>query len=156
MGRYFPSHLRRIRGQLQPSVTWGEYRSALAQATGPRDAAPAPDRADGLAPLAPRRLDPASMALLRTRVRDCPMDGAAQRLLGLGHAAEGRPEEAVRHLEVALGLLRLEARRAVGLGEALRLECEAATLRMVLMGLHRRLGNAQRLRALAQVGQTVL
>jgi hypothetical protein len=72
------------------------------------------------------------------------------RLLGLGHLAGGRVGLAVRHLEIALGLARRDARGALGMTETLRLQCEAASLRLVLMGLYMRLGDVHRASVLAR------
>jgi hypothetical protein len=52
--------------------------------------------------------------------------------------------------------VRREADRGVVLTDALRLQLEAATLRLVLMRLHMRLGNVTRAGALAQEGHAVL
>jgi hypothetical protein len=74
----------------------------------------------------------------------------AHRLLGLAHLAGGRVRSAVKHLEIALDLARRDARGALGMTEALRLQCEAARLRLVLIRLYVRLGDVRLARALAR------
>jgi hypothetical protein len=76
--------------------------------------------------------------------------GDAHRQLGLGHLAGGRVGPAVKHLEIALGLARRDARGALGMTETLRLQCQAARLRLVLMGLYVRLGDVHRASVLAR------
>jgi hypothetical protein len=131
--------------------------SALSAATDPGDCLRARTHPDG-----PARPGPANgpkepeAALLREQVRRRPEDERAQRLLGLVHLARGQIGPAVRHLEIALRLVRGHARRAVGLTDALQRQHEAAVLRLVLMRLHLRLGNAQRAASLAQENQAVL
>jgi hypothetical protein len=56
----------------------------------------------------------------------------------------------VTHLEIALGLARRDARGALGMTETLRLQCQAARLRLVLMGLYGRLGDVHRASVLAR------
>jgi hypothetical protein len=107
-------------GDVSPSITPREYVSALAAATD----------------------------LLRDP--GCCVEAAAHRLLGLGHLAGGRVGPAVKHLEIALGLARRDARGALGMTETLRLQCEAARLRLVLMGLYMRLGDVHRASVLAR------
>jgi cytochrome c-type biogenesis protein CcmH/NrfG len=96
------------------------------------------------------------MVRLRTQLRRRPEEETIHRLLGLGYLARGQVGLAVRHLEIALGLIGTEAQRAVSLTEAIRLQCEAATLRLVLIRLYGRLGNDARARALAQDVQAAL
>jgi lipoprotein NlpI len=69
-------------------------------------------------------------------VERCPADEDAHRLLGLAHLSGGDLRAAVKHLEIALGLVRRKSARAIGLSEHLRLQCDAALLRLVLVRLH--------------------
>jgi hypothetical protein len=107
-------------------------------------------------PAVTKGLDEAEMVRLRTELRRRPEEETIHRLLGLGYLARGQVEPAVRHLEIALGLIGRETQRAAGLTEAVRLQFEAATLRLVLIRLYGRLGNEARARALAQEVQAVL
>ena len=157
MGLHFPRTPRAIRDELIPSITWCEYMSALSAATDPGDRIQAVAHSDSPAlPGAASGLDETETALLREQVRRRPEDETAHRLLGLTHLARGQIRPAVRHLEIAFSLVRLHAQQAVGLTDALRLQCEAATLRLVLMRLHMRLGNEDRAWSLAQEVQAVL
>ncbi len=97
-----------------------------------------------------------AVTALSEQVRRRPEDETAHRLLGLRQLARGRVGPAVKHLEIALRLVSHHARRAVGLTDALQLQCEAATLRLILIRLYMRLGNVARARALAREAQTVL
>jgi hypothetical protein len=63
---------------------------------------------------------------------------------------------AVKHLEIALGLLRRRAVRAISLRDKLRLQCEAALLRTVLIRLYSRLGEVQAVRWLVREGEELL
>jgi hypothetical protein len=112
------------------SITWREYVTALAAATDP---------AGGWS----------------------PVDLAG----GPGHPPRGtsdprrivEPDEsAARPLEIALWLVRGRTRRAVGLVDILRLQCEAAWLRLQLIQLYTRLGHADRAEALARETHAVL
>jgi Flp pilus assembly protein TadD len=97
-----------------------------------------------------------AVTALSEQVRRRPEDETAHRLLGLRQLARGRLEPAIKHLEIALRLVSHHARRAVGLTDALQLQCEAATLRLILIRLYMRLGNVARARSLAREAQTVL
>jgi hypothetical protein len=140
---------------LSPSITWREYSSALASVTGnTRDGTLAPG-----APVLPQRgrgRNDTTSAALTERVRRSPWDPAAHRMLGLAHLAAGRDAAALRHLGIAYRLVGCDARHAVGLPEALRVQCEAALLRLALIGLYTRLGRADRAYALAQEAQATL
>ena len=92
-------------------------------------------------PAATRGPNETEMVHLRAQLRRRPEEETIHRLLGLGYLARGQVGLAVRHLEIALELIRTEAQCAVGLTEALWLQCEAATLRLVLIRLYGRLGN---------------
>jgi hypothetical protein len=157
MGLYFRRTPWATRDEPSASVTWCEYMSALAAAIDP-DACPLvvahPDRPP--LPRSARRQDASEEARLRERLRRAPENAAAHRSLGLCHLARGQIGPAARHLDIALGLVRREADRGVVLTDALRLQLEAATLRLVLMRLHMRLGNVTRAGALAQEGHAVL
>ncbi|HWC01756.1 MAG TPA: hypothetical protein VHF87_03215 [Methylomirabilota bacterium] len=154
-------YLARGRGtawsDLGASITWREYNSALAAATDRED--PALERGRFGASVLPYLgvgPEETALAVLAEQVRRRPEDEVAQRLLGLTHLARGRHGAAARHLEIAFRLVRRHANRAVGLTDALRLQCEAATLRLVLVRLYTRLGNAERARSLARESQALL
>jgi hypothetical protein len=113
------------------SITWREYVSALAAASS----------------------DPAETASAILRVRP---GGAATRRPP-GEAPLARPGESeVAHLEIALRLVQRQARRTIGLAEILRLSCEAAKIRLLLVPLYMRLGQVDRAKSLAREIQTVL
>ena len=158
MGLYF---LRTDRattgGEPSASITWREYSSAFAAATGEATGgtdAPAAPR--GPCPGSGLELDETAIGVLSERVRRRPGDDTAHRQLGLTHLARGRTAPAVRHLEIAFRLVRRRAQRAVGLTDALQLQCEAARLRLTLMRLYMRLGQVDKARSLAQEAQAVL
>lgn len=138
-------------------MTWCEYMAALAAATHPGDQGHGP-RHTVTAGLPYVGVGPNETAVtaLSEQVRRRPEDETAHRLLGLAQLARGRMAPAVKHLEIALRLVSLHARRAVGLTDALHLQCEAATLRLMLIGLYMRLGHVARARSLARETQTVL
>ena len=152
MGLYF-QRTPGVRGDLGASITWREYVSELSAAMDP-GASPHPD--SPALPHAAKAPDEREMGCLLERVRRRPEDETAHRLLGLGHLARGQIRSAVRHLEITLGLIRREAMRPVGLSETARLQRETATLRLVLMRLHMRLGSKDRAEALARESQAVL
>jgi hypothetical protein len=157
MGRYLPRFSRTPKDEPSASITWCEYMAALSTAcdqgnrvrAGVNPGSPAWTRA-GSGP------DGTETVLLSERVRRRPDDETAHRLLGLVHLAHGQVGPAVRHLEIALRLVRGHARHAVGLADALQRQCEAAVLRLVLLRLHMRLGHNTRASALAQEIQAVL
>jgi len=154
-------YLARTRGTswdaLSASITWREYSSALSAVTDSGDRGHGRDRFDasGL-PWLGDGSHKTAIAVLSEQVHRRPEDETAHRLLGLAHLARGRTGPAVRHLEIALRLVRRHAPRAVGLTDALHLQCEAATLRLVLMRVYVRLGKADRACALAQEAQALL
>jgi hypothetical protein len=157
MGLHLPGTRETTGEPLNPSITWREYSSALASVT------PSGDIRGGTlalgAPMPPDRghgVDETTSAVLAARIRRRPRDPAAHRMLGLAHLAAGRDAAAVRHLETAYRLVGCDARLAVGLPEALRVQCEAALLRLALMGLYTRLGRADRAYSLAREAQAIL
>lgn len=157
MGLHFPRTPRGIRHELSASITWCEYMSALAAATDPGDRKQGRTHPDSPArPRPANGLEQGHMASLCEQVRRRPEDETAHRLLGLVHLARGQMAPAVSHLEIALSLVRGHARRAMGLTDALQRQCEAAGLRLVLLRLHMRLGNAGRARSLAQEVRAIL
>jgi Flp pilus assembly protein TadD len=157
VGLHFPRTDRTTWGDLSASITWCEYASALSAATDPGD------RGHGRGHTVPARLpyvgvEPNETALtaFAEQVRRRPEDETAHRLLGLTQLARGRTGPAVRHLEIALRLVAHHGQRAVGLTDALHLQCEAATLRLMLIPLYMRLGDVARARSLAREAQAVL
>ena len=157
MGFHFPRAGRTAWGDLSASITWCEYMSALSAATDPGDQGHGQKHTvtAGLPYLGVGPNETAVTALSE-QVRRRPEDESAHRLLGLTQLARGRIGSAAKHLEIALRLVSHHARRAVGLTDALRLQCEAATLRLMLIRLYMRLGNVARARSLAREAQTVL
>jgi hypothetical protein len=157
VGLHFPRTGRRTWNDLSASITWCEYVSALSTATDPGDLAHGRGHSvtTGLPYMGVGPNETAVTALFEQVCRR-PEDETAHRLLGLTQLARGRIGPAVKHLEIALRLVSHHARRAVGLTDALHLQCEAATLRLMLIRLHMRLGNVARARSLAREAQTVL
>jgi tetratricopeptide (TPR) repeat protein len=88
-------------------------------------------------------------------VERLPNDASAHRLLGIAHLNRRKFGAAVKHFEIALGLLRREAATERGLYEALRIQCQAALLRLLLVQLHVRLGHAEAARFLVEEGRTL-
>jgi len=157
MGLYFPRTPPPIRQELSASITWCEYMSALSAAIDPVDRRQGPIHPDSPARLRlANGLEQVHAASLGEQIRRRPEDETAHRLLGLVYLGQGQIAPAVRHLEIALSLVRGHVRRAVGLADALQRQCEAAGLRLVLLRLHMRLGNESRASSLAQEAQAVL
>ncbi|MFQ5828945.1 MAG: tetratricopeptide repeat protein [Candidatus Methylomirabilia bacterium] len=88
-------------------------------------------------------------------VRRRPNDQTAHRLLGIAQLRQGNPQAAVKHLEIALGLLKREATVQVGLYGTLYIQCEEALLRLVLMPLYISMGQVRRAYFLMREGQTL-
>jgi hypothetical protein len=84
-----------------------------------------------------------------------PNDASAHRLLGIAYLNQGKFEAAVKHLEIALGFLRREAAIERGLHDTLRIQCQAALLRLLLLQLHIRLGHGETARFLVEEGRTL-
>jgi hypothetical protein len=137
MGFYFGRATETARGDVSPSITPREYVSALAAAT------------DLLR-------DPGPSVHGGSRRLEARLDAESHRLVGLSHLAGGRVGLAARHLEIALGLVRRVMPRALGMTEALRLQCEAARLSLVLVRLYVRLGEIRQAHALAREIQAML
>ena len=156
MGFFFGADESRALGEdLSPTITAGEYRSAMAGVLealteGPRGRCH-PCGA-GFRALAAGLAGRATL-VFSAHVQRYPSDEHAYRLLGLAHLSWGNDRLAVKHLETALRLLRRKAARAMGLREILRLQCEAALLRTVLIRLHSKLGEAQVARWLVREGE---
>jgi hypothetical protein len=134
MGLYFARTGRSTGDEPCASITWREYVAGLSVAT-----------------------DPAEIptVVLPEELRLRPGDAAADRPLG-GAAMDPGSASAVAHLEIVLRLVKRRARRAIGLPEILRLECEAAKLRLLLIPLYVRLGEVDKARSLAREAQAVL
>jgi hypothetical protein len=155
MGLYFGRAPGTAWGEISPSITAREYLSALSAATdllGDSGRGPDSPGSDHLG----TGLHASALVALADRIRRRPEDEDAHRLLGLSHLAGGQVGPAVRHLEIALCLARRDARGALGMTETLRLQCEAARLRLVLMRLYMRLGDVRAACALAREIQAVL
>jgi hypothetical protein len=155
MGLYFGRAPGTTWEDISPSITAREYVSALAAAT---DLLGEPGRDSGRpgSHHLGAWLHAPGIADLSERIRRRPGDEDAHRLLGLSHLAADRVRPAVKHLEIALRLARRDARGALGMTEALRLHCEAARLRLVLLRLYMKVGDVRRARALAREIQAAL
>jgi len=151
VGFFFGADAERALGDdLSPTITAGEYLSMLREVLEALTEAPRSRCHECGAGF--RYLGPATL-VLSAHVRRHLGDDQAYRLLGLAHLNWGNERLAVKHLEIALGLLRRRAARATSLREALGLQCEAALLRTVLIRLHSRLGEALAARCLVREGE---
>ncbi len=159
MGFFFGADEERTLGEeLRPTITAGEYRSAMAgvlEALMEGPAGQCHTCGAGFRALAAGLAGRATM-VFSAHVRRYPSDEHAYRLLGLAHLSWGNDRLAVKHLETALGLLRRKAAQAMGLREILRLQCEAALLRTMLIRLHSRQGEVQVARGLVREGEAWL
>lgn len=159
MGFFFGADAERTLGEdLTPTITAGEYLEAIA--AGLEDLTEAPrGRCDtclpGFRALA-AGLPGRATLLFSAQVRRHPKDEQAQRLLGLAHLTWGNDRLAVKHLEIALGLLRRRVVHAMSLRDRLRLQCETALMRIVLIRLHSRLGEGQAALRLVREGEELL
>jgi hypothetical protein len=133
MGLHFARARRTTGDEPSASITWREYVVALSAATHPGDVSHGGHGGD-------RR----------------GVTGAPPVEDGTPDVTHGRDGSAIRPLEIALRLVRRRARWAVGLEDALQLQCEAARFRLMLIQLYVRLGNRDRAGALAQESQDVL
>ena len=99
----------------------------------------------------------ASSVLLETLSRQArrhPDDPVVHRALGVAHLAAGNCRPAVRHLEIALNLLRMEPTTGACLRDTLRARLELALLLPVLVPLCIRLGRRETARRI--VSETLL
>lgn len=158
MGFFFGSVLKgEPVGNLGPTITPGEYISTLSSVirTIPRT-------------LEQRRLcyqlgiryltmglPGLAVRIFSGLVRLQPNDQQAHRLLGFALLRQGDLRRAAEHLGTALELLRRQAVGALTLYNSLRLECEAAQLRLVLVPLHMRLGQVEAARSLIMKGKAL-
>jgi hypothetical protein len=133
MGLYF-ARTRRTWGEPCASITWREYVAGLSAATDPTGTA---------------------TAVLPEELRLRTEGAAVGRPVSAPPPARGRGS-AVARLQIALRLVQRRARRALGLAEILRLECEAAKLRLLLIPLYMRIGEVDKARALAREAQATL
>jgi hypothetical protein len=156
VGFFFGADEERTLGEdLSPTITTGEYRSAMAGVLealteGPRGRCHA--CGVGFRALAAGLAGRATL-VFSAHVQRYPTDAHAYRLLGLAHLSWGNHGLAVQHLETALGLLRRKTAQAMGLREILRLQCEAALLRTVLIRLYSKQGEVQVVRWLVREGE---
>ena len=146
---YFVPH--RIGGLAdEPAVTPREYVSQLYSAieqvveTAARDYA---TYEGGIALLAAGRPHAAAHAFARF-VRLCPEDPVGHRMLGVAHLGAGHLVAGLRHLVIALKILRREAVTTRTLRDCLRLHLEAALVRLLLLPLCGRLGHREAVRQL--------
>jgi hypothetical protein len=123
---------RSIGDESSASITWLEYADALAAALD--SAGGSWGGGDTLKPSGPISCEDALAPLANVSV----------------------DEYAARALESTLRHVRARARRSFGLVDALELQCEAARLRLLLIRHYARLGDANRVRALAWETHAVL
>ncbi|MBI3454283.1 MAG: hypothetical protein HY002_00655 [Candidatus Rokubacteria bacterium] len=141
-----------------PTITAREYVSALDTSLGALGEGRVRARYKyplGLRYLATGLPGPAALVFSEL-VQRYPTDEHARRLLGIAYLSWGQLEPAVKHLEIALALLRRKAAGAVGFAETLRFQCEAALLRFVLVRLHMRLGEVEAAQWLVKEAQEIL
>lgn len=98
---------------------------------------------------------PQAVEALAALVRQAPGDRVARQLLGVAHLAQRDLRAAMVHLEAAHGLLKQE--RAVGrtLRHSLRVRCEEALVRYLLVALYPPLGRREDARRLAAEGEAL-
>jgi hypothetical protein len=159
VGFFFGADAERALGEdLTPTITAGEYLEAMTDVIQELTESPR-DRCHmcipGIRALAAGFAGRATL-VFSTHVRRHLSDEHTYRLLGLAHLTWGNDRLAVKHLEIALGLLRRRAVRAISLRDKLRLQCEAALLRTVLIRLYSRLGEVQAVRWLVREGEELL
>lgn len=94
----------------------------------------------------------AAIKLLEEVVRRAPSHEHARCLLGLAHLVRGDDGSAVRHLEVAFDVAQRKLRSASALGEALRRQCQAALMRLLLLRLRIKVGRVDAAKALLEDG----
>lgn len=159
MGFFFGADAERALGEdLTPTITAGEYLAAMTTVLEGLTEAPrggCHTCIPGFRALAAGLAGRATL-VFSAHVRRHPNDEHAYRLLGLAHLTWGNDRLAAKHLEIALGLLRRRAVRAMSLSDMLRLQCEAALLRIVLIRLHSQLGEVQAARWLVREGEELL
>ncbi len=156
MGFFFGADEERALGEdLSPTITAGEYLSAMAGVLEAWVEAPrgrCHTYGAGFRALAAGLAGRATV-FFSAHLQQHPSDEHAYRLLGLAHLSWGNDRLAVKHLEMALGLLRRKAAQAMALRDILRLQCEAALLRTVLIRLYSKLGDVQAARWLVREGE---
>lgn len=156
MGYYFRCDRDRgLTGDLCPTITAGEYVSAFSSVI--RILAGSSERRrhrdqEGLRSLRVASVNHAARVLSDLVLRD-PNDQSAHRLLGIARLCQGNLMAAVKHLEIALGLLRREAAIRVNLCDTLRVQCEASLLRLVLVPLYIKVGRHEAAHSLLKEGQ---
>ncbi|MFQ5520162.1 MAG: tetratricopeptide repeat protein [Candidatus Methylomirabilia bacterium] len=124
-----------MRTDLSPTITAREYVSSLSRVT--RALALSPRLKLGRLSL-PTSSPKRAIKVLAELVQRQPNDRAAHRLLGIAYLRHGNPKAAVKHLELALRLLRCATAARTGLYDTLYIQCEAALLRLLLARLYRR------------------
>lgn len=142
---------RRLTGDLSPTITAGEYVATFLEAIRTLARPPAIDcrRFQGGFLYLPEAMPELAVDVLSDLVRQQPDYQPAHRLLGIAYLCQRNLWAAVKHLQIALGLLRREAACREGLFETLRVQCEIALLRWTLMALYRKLGQREAARQLA-------
>lgn len=158
MGFYFQCERRRgLTDDLSPTITPGEYVSTLSSVIRTLAGSPSPRcqrhqvRLRYLAVASPQSV----AHIFSDVIQREPNNQPAHRLLGIAHLSQGNLTAAVKHLEIALGLLRREARGRAGLYDTLRIQCERALLRLLLVPLYMKLGQVVAARSLLIEGQVL-
>ncbi len=152
MGVYFPrGGDRGLTDDLNPTITAGEYVATFSNAI--RTLARPPARGcrrfpRGVLHLLEAMPEPV-VHVLSDLVRQQPDHQPARRLLGIAYLCQGNLWAAVKHLEIALGLLRRGAACRESLFDTLRVQCEIALLRWMLMAVYLKLGQVKAARQLA-------
>lgn len=90
----------------------------------------------------------AAVASLADLVKRRPDDQLAHWLLGIVHPCRGNLRAAAEHLEVARDLLKKEGAAGETLQHSLRVRCEEALVRYVLVSLYMKMGRLKDARAL--------
>jgi hypothetical protein len=158
MGFYFASQETwMLGGECTPTITAREYVAGLTDAQGalsgvwgsrcPRCRLAARFIASGQPEIA--------IKALRETVRRAPSHEQARCLLALAHLVRGDDRPAIRHLEIAFDVARRKLTSASVLGEALRRQCEAALLRLLLLRLRIKVGRLDAAKALLEDGHAV-
>jgi hypothetical protein len=155
MGFYFASQQRSTLSEgYAPTITAREYVDALTDAQEALIGAwgfrcrPCRVAARCIADAQPEL----AIDALRRIVRQAPGHGHAHWLLGLACLVRGNDLAAIRHVELAFDLARRQLTSAGILGQALRRQCEAALLRLLLLRLRIKVGRLDAARALLEDG----
>lgn len=148
MGYFIPYRIGDLADE--PAVTPREYVSALYRSiervvqNASRECA---TYERGIALLAAGRPH-AAVHAFASFVRLCPEDPVGHRMLGQAHLGAGHFLTGLRHLVIALKILRRDAGTTATLRDGLRLHLEAALVRLLLLPLCGRLGHREAVKQL--------